>query len=421
MAFKDIPATSPEAPLPELAGALRYVARQPIMDLRGRVHAYELLFRSGPEAFFQGDGDLATRTMLDNTVLFGLEALACGFPAFVNCTSESLIERMVDVLPASMTVLEILETLEPTPTLIDACRKLKAAGFRLALDDFIWNLKFEPLVHLADYIKVDFRQTDLMERKKLRKQLGAVPLAMLAEKVETQEEYKQACAEGFTFFQGYYFCRPMLLKNCKVPSNRLSQIGILELLRGDSIDLHKLSRLVERDTSLTYRLLRLVNSPIYAVRQEVRSIESALMVVGEDSFRRIAMLAITSELSTGQPQEILRMAFVRGRFCELAAGLCGLDPTEQYLLGMLSLLPAMLRLPIEALTPELPLRTEIRQALEGEINPERILLEWLERHENGDWQACDTVVETNGLSQEKVLACYAAAVVWAEGALRFAA
>ena len=125
-----------EAATPEPAGMMRYVARQPILDLRGRVHGYELLFRTGPEVVFSADGDLATRTMLDNTVIFGLEKLTAGMPAFVNCTREALTGELVKVLPPSMTVLEILETLEPTPDLIAACRKLKSEGFRLALDDF---------------------------------------------------------------------------------------------------------------------------------------------------------------------------------------------------------------------------------------------------------------------------------------------
>ena len=420
MGTQNTPAMSPEAVLPESAGGVRYLARQPIMDLHGRVHGYELLFRSGPVSFFSGDGNLATRTMLDNTVLFGLEKLAGGLTAFVNCTSESLIERLVDVLPASLTVLEILESVEPTPSLIEACRKLKASGFRLALDDFVWKPQFEPLVHLADYIKVDFRQTHAAAREDLRKHLDGVAVAMVAEKVETQEEHKEARAEGFTLFQGYYFCRPALLKNRKVPSNRLSLIGILELLRDESLNMRKMSQLLKRDTSLTYRLLRLVNSPIYGARQEIRSIEAALFLVGENTFRRIAMLAITSELSVGQPVEVLRMAFVRGRFCELAASLCTLDPTEQYLLGMLSLLPAMLRLPMKQLTPLLPLREEIRAALKGKAVHERSLLQWLEHEENGDWEGCDAVVQSLGLTQERLLACYAEAVVWAEAALKSA-
>ncbi len=156
------------------------------------------------------------------------------------------------------------------------------------------------------------------------------------------------------------------------------------------------------------------------MRQEVRSVEAALLAVGEDAFRRMFTLAITSELNAGRPAEILRMAFVRGRFCELAAGMCALDSTEQYLLGLLSLLPAMLRLPMEELAPVLPLRDEIRQALLGAAVTERTLLEWLVNHERGDWAACDAILAAHGLEQDALLHFYAEAVAWAESALRFA-
>jgi EAL and modified HD-GYP domain-containing signal transduction protein len=400
--------------LPEIAGVLRYVARQPIMDLRGRVHGYELLFRAGRETAFRGDGDIATRTMLDNSVIFGLEKLTGGLPAFVNCTRESLIGNMVHVLPSGMTVLEVLESIEPTPDLIEACRKLKTEGYRIALDDFTWKPSFDPLVALADYIKVDFIQTGYVERQSLLKRLRSVTVALVAEKIETQEEYKQACQEGFRLFQGYYFCRPSLIESRKIPENSLSHIEIMQHLRSDTIDVRKLTQLLKRDASLTYRLLRLVNSPMCAMRQEVRSIQAALLAVGEDAFRRVAMLAIASELNAGQPAEILRMSFVRGRFCELASALCTLDPTEQYLLGMMSLLPAMLLLPMERLAPELPLREEIRDALLGTPNSDRILLQWLESYERGDWEASDAVAHANGVDTEFLTACYSEALLWAE-------
>ena len=205
----------------ETGSGFRYVARQPILDLRGRLHGYELLYRSDPETGFRGDGNLATRTMLDNSVIFGLEKLSGGATAFVNCTPESLTEALVDVLPPSMTVLEILEDIEPTPALVQACRRLKAAGFRIALDDFTWKPGVEPLVELADYIKVDFIQSGPEERKTLLKRLDTFAVALVAEKVETQSEYRQARDEGFTLIQGYYFCRPVLIKNRRVPANRL--------------------------------------------------------------------------------------------------------------------------------------------------------------------------------------------------------
>jgi c-di-GMP-related signal transduction protein len=404
-------------PEPDLAIGMRYVARQPILDLHGKVHAYELLFRDGPRAMFRGDGDLATRTMIDNAVLFGLGRLSGNLPVFLNCTDEALTGRLVHVLPAGMTILEILETLEPSPALISACRHLKACGFRLALDDFTWKPGIEPLVEIADYIKVDFAVSDEQNRRELLRRLRGVTVALVAEKVETQEEYQQARNEGFTLMQGYYFCRPVLLQNHKVPANRLQHVEILRMLQDETIDLHELTALVKRDTCLTYRLLRLVNSPMSAMRQEVQSVQAALIAVGEETFRRLATLAITSEMNAGQPMELLRMAFVRGRFCELASVFCNLHPTEQYLLGLLSLLPAMLRVSMNNLTPLLPLRDEIRRALDGEKVPERALLSWLEDHERADWTACDTVLDRQGLNAGDLLVCYEEALQWAEAAL----
>ena len=401
---------------PESA-ALRFVARQPILNLHGAVHGYELLFRAGPEAAFRGDGNLATRTMLDNTILFGLEQLAGNHPAFVNCTADSLTSELVDVLPPSLTVLEILETVEPTPQLIESCRKLKVSGFRFALDDFVWEPRFEPFVDLADYIKVDFRTTSPDERHTLLRRLSDRPIHMLAEKVETQQEYEQARCEGFTLFQGYYFCRPTLFKNRKVPSNRIFQFKLMKALQHSPLELAEITRLVTRDAALSYRLLRLVNSPAYGFRQEIRSIQSALIAVGEDTFRRVATLALASDFNEGQPAEILHMALMRGRFCAKAAPLCGLDPTEQYLLGMLSLLPAMLRVPMEELAPTLPLRDAIQASLRGEPVRERILLDWLERHERGDWAASDAHAQSCSLDSQKLAAHYEQALVWAETAL----
>jgi len=410
----------PKSAAPETKTSIRYVARQPIMDLRGKVHAYELLFRNGPDAAFGGDGEWASRTMIDNTVLFGLAQLSSGLPAFINCTEKILTSDLVNILPPSTTVLEILETVEPSDIVVKACRALKVAGYKLALDDFVWVPGIERLVELADYIKVDFLISGEQQRRELLHRLKGTTVTLLAEKVETQEEHLKACDQGFTLMQGYYFCRPVLMENREVPANRLSQLEILRLLRDEPIDAQRLAQQMRRDVSLTYRLLRLANSPIWAYQQEVRSVRDALIVVGEVTFRRLAAVAIASELNAGQPPELLRMEFVRARFCELAAKLCGLNQTEQFLMGMLSLLPAMLRLPMKDLSPLLPLCDEIRKALEGEQVPERALLCWLESHDQGDWAACDSVVERQGLNPHDLLLCYEEALRWAEDALHFA-
>jgi c-di-GMP-related signal transduction protein len=397
---------------------LRYVARQPILDLRGHVHGYELLFRKGHEPAFCGDVELASRTMLDNAVMFGHEWLTGDLPAFFNCTAEVLAGELAGVLPPQTTVLEILESVEPTPEVIAACLHLKAQGFRLALDDFIWEPKYAPLVELADYIKIDFLRSNAEARQQLFQQIRGKSIKLVAEKVETDEEYQQACKEGFTLFQGYYFCRPVLMEKRKIPANTIFHLEILKELHRDPINLDRLGELVKSDTSITYRLLRLVNSPVYAIRQEIRSIHAAMVMVGEDTFRRIATLAITSEMNSARPAEILRMALVRAQFCELAAGICDLDPTEQYLLGMLSMLPAMLQVTMEMVAPALPLRAEIREALMGGRNAERGPLSWVEAQERGDWDACDAIVEAAGLKCEELFRCYAEAVPWAEAALR---
>ena len=310
-------------------------AAGPILDLRGRVQGYELLFRAGPVTYFSGDGNLATRTMVDNAVIFGLDRLTGGLPAFVNCTREALTEGYINILPSSMTVLEIEAGLELTPSLIEACRNLKISGFRLALDNFTLAPNIEPLIRLADYIKVDFSQVVQEERRDLGKKAGEKPVALVAQKVETQEDYRQAREEGFTLFQGDYFCRPVMQEHHKIPANRIFQIEILELLQGDALDMNKLSQLVKRDPSLTYRILRLVNAATGAAKTEVQSIDEAMAAVGEEVFRRIATNAITSELSDEQPSEVLRMSYVRGRFCELAATSAALNPAEQYLVGIL--------------------------------------------------------------------------------------
>jgi EAL and modified HD-GYP domain-containing signal transduction protein len=398
------------------AGEMRYVARQPIMNLRGHVHGYELLFRNAPDAVAGQGLDAAARTMLDNAVIFGLEWMTNGLPAFVNCTAEVLAEDLVLVLAPQLSVLAIPGNLELTPPLLDCCRKLKARGFRIALDDFTWKPNLRPLAAIADYIRVDFNRFGVAERQYLRTVDGA-PIAMVAKGVETQEDYQLANAEGFTLFQGSYFCHPVLLKKRKVPANRLLHFEIVRMLHHDPIDIHQVSQLVLRDASLTYRLLRLVNSPIYAIYQEVRSIDAAILAMGENAFRRIVTLAILSELNGEESPEILHMALLRARFCELAAATSGLDSAEQYLLGMLSLLPAMLRLPMEELTPSLPLRAEICEALQGTLNPERSLLAWLECHEQGDWETCDLIAKANELSRVQLMQCYAESVVWSEAAL----
>jgi EAL and modified HD-GYP domain-containing signal transduction protein len=421
--FREQGAETTEAVPPVLIApdGLRYVARQAILDASGIVHGYELLFRSGATATaYSGDGDTATRTVLDNTVIFGLEKLTGGLPAFVNCTREALLDRLAMVLPSEHTVLEILETLEPTPDLLEACQEYKAKGFRLALDDFAWKPEWREFIAIADYIKVDLSTTTAGERAMQRTKLRGSSALLLAERVETQADLKLARKEGFTLFQGYYFCRPVVMQTRTIPANRLVHLQMLQAVNKNPMNVQEVSDLVKRDASLTYRLLRIVNSPLYGPSQVVSSIRGALVLIGDAMFRRVAMLAIASELKGNHPTELLRMAFLRGRFCELLASITGQDPTEQYLLGILSLLPAMLHVSTESVANAMPLRKEIRRALVGNSNAERKVLDWLISYELGQWDCCDEISQAAGLPCARLPALYAEALLWAEANLSLA-
>lgn len=382
------------------------------MDQRGAVHGYALLFDTASNGILDGRSRDAARAILDDAVLIGLERLTGGKPVFLRCTSEALIEQLVTVLPPATTVLDIPESVKLSPHVLDACRKLREAGFRLALVDYTASQEEHPLTTLVDYIKVDFASLDEDARKRLRFLHKNSSVALIADRIDTQEAYREVLAEGFHYFQGLYFCYPEMIQSARVPANHTFHLEILRLMQQDPFDLKKVSLAVERDAALVLRLLRLVNSPICAIRQEVTSIEAAILILGESTFRRIANLAILREMNGDHPAEILHTALIRARFCELASALCQLDPGEQYLLGLLSLLPAMLRCPMETLAPELPLRAEIRQALLGTQNSERALLTWIELLEKNRVSDCIAHSKARNLNEQRLNQFYVDALMW---------
>jgi c-di-GMP-related signal transduction protein len=396
------------------AAPIRYLARQPILDVKERAVAYELLFRNGEDSAFRGSGEAASQAMIDNTIIFGVGKLTAGLPAFINCTAETLSSAYVEMLPALWTVLEVLEDVEASEGVVQACVDLQRRGYKIALDDFEYRPSIDPLIRIADFIKMDFRLTPSAERRKLIATLKQFKGSYLAEKVETREEFEQAKKEGFTLFQGYYFSKPSLLKKSAVPSNRLVYLRLLKLMQESPMNVAAIDSIVKREPSLAYRLLRYVNSAGRGMRQEVTSIKSALLVVGDDLFRRMATLAVAVELNSGQSSEIVRLALVRARFCETAAPLCSLNPTEQYLLGLLSLLDAMLQMPMEEALAPLSLAASIHAALLGTDNNYRCPLSWLESHEHGNFARCDELATLHGFDSGGMEQNYSAAILWAD-------
>lgn len=416
--------TTPETVLATEAG-LRFVVRQPILDARGVVHAYSLIFRNGLEKSLGEAAERTVSTGVDHSVILGFDQLTGGLPAFVGCTSAALKSGVVHLMPARGTVLEIQEAAQPTPELVASCHLLKAAGFRLAFGNYCWEARFEPFLRMADYVRVDCTLvrrmgTGMMGTGLLQKSFPSHAAQWVAKNVHSQEDFQRARDEGFTLFHGYYFCHPQPLKAHAISANQLAQIQVLAYLQGPTIDMHALSRLVMKDPGLTFRLLRLVNSPLFPLRREVGSVEAALMVVGEEVFRRMVTVALASELNSGGPAELLRIALVRARFCEQTAPLFDQDANEQYLLGMLSLLPAMLKVAMEVLTPGLPLREGICQALLGNTNQERRPLSWLEAYEQGQWGAGSALARDAAVDEAPLAEAYLDAVRWTEMAIQVA-
>ncbi len=398
-----------------MQSAMRYLARQPILDAHGKVHAYELLFRAGRESSFYGDHTMATRNVLDQTVFYGLQAITNGRLAFINCTREAIVEEQVRVLRPEETVLELLETLEPDAELLAACTRLHRDGYMFALDDFSWSESWIPFLALAAYVKVDIEQLDVVARTELIAHLQACKATpqLIAERIETEEDFHQLRREGFLLFQGYFFSRPVIVENRTIPTNRMLHLDLLRALLDEPLDQHNLSLLLKRDPALMLRLLKLVNSPIYGMRNEIHSIQMALQLVGDAAFRRMATLAIASEMLGNRPPELLQFAFHRARLCEIVANARGIDATEQYLVGILSLVPALLSVSMEVIVQHLPLSQSIRQALLGAKNPERATLCWMECHEHGEWAKCDLIANAMGVDPTVLARHYLDALQWA--------
>jgi EAL and modified HD-GYP domain-containing signal transduction protein len=409
--------TAGQAGDPAVSQPHRFLARQPILDTRRAVIGYELLFRSGWENCFRGERDEATRRTLDNYVYLDIESLTNDGLAFVNCTREAILGRWVTLLPPKNTVLEILETVSPDAELVKACIDLRKMGYRIALDDFVARPEMEPLVEIASYIKVDFRLSDAQARKEIRLMTRASRAALLAEKVETEEDFKVAKAEGYQFFQGYFFCRPSITANREIPANRMNYLRLLIELTRTPLNLREVAGLVQLEPSLCYRLLLLANSPRWSRRSDVTSVQDAFLLVGEDRFRALVSVAASCVMSQQQTPALISLSLERARFCELMAPLIGERSSEQFMIGLLSLLDAMLDAAMESILRSLPLREEAKAALVGAANPAAIPLGVIRSLEIGAWGHCTRTANDLGVTEEKLTELYLASVKWANETL----
>ncbi len=413
--MKQAPAKEKAAPPALSLPGQRFVARQPIFDREQNVFGYELLFRNGVEEFFNADPELAARSTLDSSLLYGINTLCDNRRAFVNCTREVLFKDLITLLPPSQTVAEILETVEPEDRVIAACKRLKAAGYLIALDDFAPNDPRIPLVEYADIIKVDIRATRPEERAAMIRRFGSSKCKMLAEKLETPHEFYQARDLGFVYFQGYFFCRPELVIGHEVPASQLHYMRLLEMVSRREIDLLELENMLKQEASLSYRLLRYLNSPLFGFSLEIKSIRHAMAVLGEREMRRWVRLVVTVGAAEQACSELVLMGLARARFCELLSNRLQSD-SDLFLLGLLSIMDAILEVSHDVLLEQLPVDHETKAVLLGQKSSLRPLYQLMLAQESGEWAQSSKLANELKLSDEEVSSTWFQALQWAQAA-----
>ena len=395
-----------------------FIARQPIFDTKGRVYAYELLFRSGLHNYFDcDDQDHAAASVIANSnLLFNLSEMTGSTKAFINCTRRVLLEDLMTTLPRQQAVVEVLEDIEPDEDLIAACQRLKQQGYTLALDDFVYHKNFEPLLALADIIKVDFLLSDVDEQKRLAQMMIPRGIKMLAEKVETHEVYEQAKEMGYQLFQGYFFAKPVIISRKDIPTNKVQFLRILKDVHAQDVDFKKLALTIQSEVSLSYKLLKLINSAAFALRHKVTSILQALSLLGLREIRSWVSLLSISSMADDKPAELVVSSLIRARMCEQLAQPCkmGDRQSDMFLMGLFSLLDVIMSRPIDEILEEITVEQDIVEALTGTQSELNQVLSLVVATEKGEWAQVSNLAAALQLEEKAISQAYIDAVKWAQ-------
>jgi len=396
------------------AKSFRYAARQPILTADEKLFGYELLFRDGIQnSFGSADGNAASLSVLDASILMGIDVLCDGRRAFINCTRDLLLKEFFTLLPPEQTAVEILETVPADSLVVDACRRLKASGYLIVLDDFSEAEPREQLIELADIIKVDLRTTPLATAAAMVNHYGKPHRRMLAEKVETREEFTAAQKAGFGYFQGYFFRRPELMQTREIPANKLIYLRLLRAISEPELDARLIEECIKGETSLCYRLLRYINSHAFGLRMEVRSVRHAMTILGEREMRRWIRLVVSLVAAQNKPSDLILSALTRARFCELVAPKAAKGTTDLFLLGLLSLMDSILDLPMAVLLEGISIEQDMRSALLGEPSPLSVLFKLMLAEEGGQWEQAEEVSALLQLPPGYASECQWEAMTWA--------
>ncbi len=386
-----------------------YVARQPIFDRNMKVFAYELLYRSGmSNSFSNADEDMATTHVLLNSFYnIGLDKLTYGKTAFVNFTANLLKQDIATLFPNTALVVEVLENVCPEDEIVNRCKELKKSGYKIALDDFVLRDDYEPLINIADIIKVDFQLTDLSERKTIVDRYSNKKIEFLAEKVETQKEYIDAKSMGYTYFQGYFFSKPTIMSGRPVSGAKASRLKLIERVNSQYFDFDEIAELVAHDVSLTYKLLKLVNSAAFGFRNKVESVRKALIILGTKEIRKLVSLLALQEMGQDKPDEILTISLTRAKFAELLAENSDLKERKEecYLMGLLSMLSVMLDKPVDEALEDIPISSDIVNALVRQEDKLGDLYNMIIHQEQGSWKM-DAYAEAICMDKGMITECY---------------
>ncbi|MGE3176382.1 MAG: EAL and HDOD domain-containing protein [Vicinamibacterales bacterium] len=399
------------------------VVRQPILDQAGRVFGYELLYREDTPEAETASEDLATARVITDAVLsLGLDTLTDGLPAFIPLSRELLVRDSGTLLPPASTVLELPDSIVADEDVVVACRKLHGLGYKLALHGRADAPELQALLPLVKFVKVDPATLPETQRAALPGQLAPRGIQVIANHVETFAAARELQKAGYALFQGYYFCKPDTVGTEALPGRRLAYLNLLTALNKPDVSISEIEDLVKHDLTLSYRVLRSINSASFGLRREVTSIRQALVLLGIGQIQKWASVWAMAGLNSGGTSETVSMAIIRARCCELLGNrLLGEEGgAEYFLLGLCSLLDSMLRRPMEDALAEIPVSDAIKQALLGHQNTARAVLDAVTAYERGEWELAADAANLALLDPELLPAAYADALRWARELTRAA-
>ncbi|WP_042148610.1 EAL and HDOD domain-containing protein [Paucisalibacillus sp. EB02] len=401
-----------------------FVARQPILTKNQEVFAYELLYRNNKHdnLYTSVDSDQATSEVINSFLQIGIDELSEGKPCFVNFTETLLEDTVPTFLQPKLIVIEILETVRPTEKVIENCRILKGQGYKIALDDFELaegDNNTSKLISLADIIKIDIQKTSRSEQLRIMNKLQNRNIVFLAEKVETREEFERCLKDGYSFFQGYFFSKPVILSTKDIPVLNHNLYIIISELSKEEPDIDRISNIIESDVSLSYKLLRLLNSPVIGLVYKIKSIKQAIVLLGLIELRKwVYVLSFREQLERTDPiiDEVIKLCLTRAKASELISLYIGKgkESASMFLMGLFSLVEPIFKKPLEEILQELPLDQEIKNTLLGmetSLTPVKNLVFAAEK---GEWSIADQLVKELGLNADKYNDLYKKSLIWAK-------